>query len=257
LFVLQVIRFSLTSSSFPSSQSGIVNDWKGYLHLCQYTWDKLKIDPKEHKILLTEPPGNPKENRRKMLEVMLETYEFEAAKVQIQAMLVLYAQGLLTGVVVDSGDGVTHCVPVWEGLCPDKLIKRLNVAGLFHSLLALLSAPPYLFFLSLPFSLSLPFAGRHITRYLIKLLQHRGYNFNRSADFETVRQIKEKVCYVACDTELEKKLGLETTVLTQTYTLPDGRVIKVCFRTCFHSPFLLLTLVLFCCPGRPRALRGS
>jgi hypothetical protein len=58
-------------------------------------------------------------------------------------MLVLYAQGLLTGVVVDSGDGVTHIVPVWEGICPPLLIKRLNVAG------------------------------RHITRHLIKLLQVR------------------------------------------------------------------------------------
>jgi len=112
-------------------------------------------------------------------------------------MLVLYAQGLLTGVVVDSGDGVTHIVPVWEGICPPLLIKRLNVAG------------------------------RHMTRYLIKLLQLRGYAFNRSADFETVRQIKEKLCYVGYDLEVEQRLALETTVLIQTYTLPDGRVIKL------------------------------
>jgi len=111
--------------------------------------------------------------------------------------LVLYAQGLLTGVVVDSGDGVTHVVPVWEGICPPLLIKRLNVAG------------------------------RHITRHLIKLLQVRGYNFNRSADFETVRLIKEKLCYVGYDLEVEKRLALETTTLVQNYTLPDGRVIKV------------------------------
>jgi len=112
-------------------------------------------------------------------------------------MLVLYAQGLLTGVVLDSGDGVTHIVPVWEGICPPLLIKRLNVAG------------------------------RHITRYLIKLLQVRGYAFNRTADFETVRQIKEKVCYVGYDMEVERKLALETTVLMSTYELPDGRVIKI------------------------------
>jgi len=128
---------------------------------------------------------------------MLEKYQFEAAKVSIQAMLVLYAQGLLTGVVVDSGDGVTHVVPVWEGICPPHLIKRLNVAG------------------------------RHITRYLIKLLQVRGYAFNRSADFETVRQIKEKFCYVGYDLDVEQRLALETTVLMQSYTLPDGRVIKL------------------------------
>lgn len=188
---------ALLETSYPI-ENGIVRDWKGMINLYDYTFnERLKIDPKEHKILLTEPPMNPKENQKKMLQTMLETYQFEAAKVGVQAMLVLYAQGLLTGVVVDSGDGVTHIVPVWEGVVPQLLIKRLDVAG------------------------------RHITRYLIKLLQVRGYNFNKSADFETVRQIKEKHCYIGYDLDVEKRLGLETTVLMQSYTLPDGRVIKL------------------------------
>ena len=55
----------------------------------------------------------------------------------------------------------------------------------------------------------------------------RGYAFNRTADFETVRQIKEKLCYVAFDTQFENKLAHDTTVLVKTYELPDGRVIKV------------------------------
>jgi actin-related protein 2 len=188
---------ALLETSYPI-ENGVVRDWKGMCNLWDYTFfERLKIEPKEHKILLTEPPMNPKENQRKMLQCMFETYNFEAAKVGVQAMLVLYAQGLLTGVVVDSGDGVTHIVPVWEGVVPQLLIKRLDVAG------------------------------RHITRYLIKLLQVRGYSFNRSADFETVRQIKERCCYVGYDLDVEKRLGLETTVLMQSYTLPDGRVIKL------------------------------
>jgi len=175
-----------------------VKDWEGMKHLWDYTFsERMQIKPADHKVLLTEPPMNPKQNQEKMLQHMFEVYGFNGAKVNIQAMLVLYAQGLLTGVVVDSGDGVTHIVPVWEGICPPLLIKRLNVAG------------------------------RHMTRYLIKLLQLRGYAFNRSADFETVRQIKEKLCYVGYDLEVEQRLALETTVLIQTYTLPDGRVIKL------------------------------
>jgi len=189
---------ALLETSYPI-EAGIVRDWKGMINLYDYTfYERLGIkDCKDYKILLTEPPMNPKENQKKMLETMLEHYEFESAKVGIQAMLVLYAQGLLTGVVVDSGDGVSHIVPVWEGVVPQLLIKRLYVAG------------------------------RHITRYLIKLLQVRGYSFNRTADFETVRQIKEKCCYVGYDLDVEKRLGLETTVLMQSYTLPDGRVIKL------------------------------
>ena len=69
--------------------------------------------------------------------------------------------------------------------------------------------------------------GRHCTRYMIKLLQLRGYNLNRTADFDTVRDIKEKHCYVGYDLEVEKRLALETTSLMRTYELPDGRVIKI------------------------------
>lgn len=72
----------------------------------------LPADKSDYKVLLTEPPSNPKANKEKMMTHMLETYGFGACQVSIQAMLVLYAQGLLTGVVLDSGDGVTHVVPV-------------------------------------------------------------------------------------------------------------------------------------------------
>ena len=140
----------------------------------------------------------------------------------------------MTGVVVDSGDGVTHICPVVEGFGLSNLTRRLDVAG------------------------------RDITNYLIKLLFLRGYGespvrpripesllrfnpslalkqpfisflaFNKSADFDTVRQIKEKHCYVAYDVEQENKLAKETTVLVETYTLPDGREIKVIFQYSYY-----------------------
>lgn len=47
----------------------------------------------------------------------------------VQAVLTLYAQGLLTGVVVDSGDGVTHICPVYEGFAYNHLTRRLDIAG--------------------------------------------------------------------------------------------------------------------------------
>ena len=62
---------------------------------------------------------------------------------------------------------------------------------------------------------------------MIKLLLLRGYTFNKTADFDTVREIKEKLCYVAYDVEQEIKLERETTVLVEKYTLPDGREITV------------------------------
>jgi len=187
----------MLETSYPIT-NGIVQKWEDMIHLYNYTFgDRLKIDPKEHKIMLTEAAMNPKKNREKLVECMFETFGFNGVHCSIQAVLTLYAQGLLTGVVVDSGDGVTHIVPVYEGFALPQSIRRLDVAG------------------------------RHLTEYLIKLLLLRGYTFNRTADFEVVREIKEKVCYVGYDLELEKKLALETTTVTQSYTLPDGRVIKV------------------------------
>jgi actin-related protein 2 len=186
--------------------NGIVRNWDDICHVWDYTFnERLQCDPTQCKIMLTEAPMNPAMNRKKMIEIMFEKYGFMAAYISIQAVLVLYAQGLLTGVVCDSGDGVTHIVPVYEGFALPHLTRRLDVAG------------------------------RDVTRYLIKLLLLRGYAFNRTADFETVRQIKEKLCYVGYDLELEKRLALETTVLIDTYTLPDGRVIKV-GRERFEAP---------------------
>ncbi|KAI9199472.1 actin family [Polychytrium aggregatum] len=189
---------NLLQVSYPM-ENGIVRNWEDMYHLWAYTFqDKLGItDYKDHKILLTEPAMNPKKNREKMAEVMFERYGFNGLWIAIQAVLTLYAQGLQTGVVVDSGDGVTHIVPVYDGYALPNLTRRLDVAG------------------------------RDITRYLIKLLLLRGYAFNRTADFETVRQLKEAVCYIGYDLQLEAKLAAETTVLMESYTLPDGRVIKV------------------------------
>ena len=169
----------------------------------QHIWDhtfgpeKLNIDPTNSKVLLTEPPLNPLRNREKMIEVMFEKYGFDSVYIAIQAVLTLYSQGLLTGVVLDAGDGVSHICPVYEGFALPHLTRRLDIAG------------------------------RDITRYLIKLLLLRGYAFNQSADFETVRIMKEKLCYIAYNTQTEQKLALETTTLVEDYQLPDGRHIKV------------------------------
>jgi actin-related protein 2 len=179
-------------------ENGIVKRWDDMQHLWDYTfYEKMKIDPTGRKILLTEPPMNPVKNREHMAEVMFERYNFGGVYVAIQAVLALYAQGLSSGVVVDSGDGVTHIVPVYESTVLNHLTRRLDVAG------------------------------RDVTRNLISLLLRRGYALNRTADFETVRLIKEKLCYVSYDLALDQKLSEDTTTLVENYTLPDGRVIRV------------------------------
>lgn len=210
---------SMLELSYPM-ENGMVRNWEEMCHIWDYTFgeSKLNLDPTECKVLLTEPPMNPTKNREKLVEVMFEKYGFVGCHVAIQAVLTLYAQGLVTGIVLDSGDGVTHICPVYEGFSLPHITKRLDIAG------------------------------RDITRYLIKLMLLRGYAFNHTADFETVRIMKEQLCYVAHDIEEEQRLALETTVLVESYSLPDGRVVKLGGER-FEAPEILFQPHLANCEG--------
>jgi actin-related protein 2 len=87
---------SILQMSYPM-ENGIVRNWDDMYHVWDYTFnEKLKINPKECKILLTEPPMNPKKNREKMVEVMFEHYGFQGVYIAIQAVMTLYAQGTTT-----------------------------------------------------------------------------------------------------------------------------------------------------------------
>ncbi|KAG4300614.1 hypothetical protein PCANB_003089 [Pneumocystis canis] len=186
-------------------EHGIVVDWDDMERIWQFIYtEELKTVSEEHPVLLTEAPLNPRTNRDQAAQIFFETFNVPALFTSIQAVLSLYASGRTTGVVLDSGDGVTHAVPIYEGFAMPSAIRRIDIAG------------------------------RDVTEYLQLLLRKSGTVFCTSAEKEIVRTIKEKCSYVALDPRKEEKewIGISITggqnhPKGEEFKLPDGNVLRL------------------------------
>lgn len=154
---------------------GVVNDWTLMERYMSASINKyLRIDPEDNYFLLTEPPLNTPENREFTAEIMFETFNAKGLYIAVQAVLALAASWptrkiedrSLTGLVIDSGDGVTHCIPVAEGYVIGSCIKHI------------------------------PIAGRDVTYFIQEQLRERGEKVPPEMSYEVAKKIKEQYCYV-------------------------------------------------------------
>lgn len=166
-----------------------------------------------------EAPINPRQNRERTAEIFFETFNVPALLISIQAVLSLYATGRTTGIVLDSGDGVTQAVPIYEGFALPLAITRSDVAG------------------------------RDVSRYLKFLLRKEGLIFNTTAEFEVVKTIKEKICFLTSNPQRTYDDRASSVVVAPSggsgdidntsYVLPDGRTVEIGVAPRLRAPEIL------------------
>merc|ERR1712096_261546 len=165
------------STTYPV-RHGMVDNWDYMERMWQRSiFEYLKCEPEDHHFLLTEPPMNAPENREYTAEIMFETFGVGGLYIAVQAVLALAAswtskqvkQRTLTGTVVDSGDGVTHVIPVAEGYVIGSSIK------------------------------SIPIAGRDLSMFVQQLMRDREVGIPPEQSLETAKAVKERYSYVCPD----------------------------------------------------------
>jgi actin-related protein 3 len=175
---------------------GQVEDWtkmEQFWEQCLFKY--LRCEPEDHAVLLTEPPLNSPDNREFTAEVMFETFNVPYLYIGMQAMLAIAAswtnkgEHLLTGCVVDSGDGVTHVIPVIEGYPISNAIQHI------------------------------PVAGKEMTQFIADALKDREPQITADDRLEAAKAIKEKYCRVAKHPSVTfQKFDEDRSKFIETYT---------------------------------------
>lgn len=204
-----ISKLEIMNFTNPIRQGEIV-DWDKFENMMHYLlYNELKIVPEELSILITEPPLNPKETRAKLAETLFETFNIERIHIANSGMLGLYSYGKTSGLVLDSGYGLTSCVPVYEGY------------PLPHA------------------SLKMKLAGENLSEILLGMLHTQvGKGFKGIKGRLLADDIKEKLGYIALNAEDEEKHFSDDAEKHVEYKLPDGNNIKIGAELFKHSELL-------------------
>ena len=224
-------------------EHGIVKNWDDMTLIWEHTiTNGLRVAADEHSLMVTEAPLNPKANREQMISVAFDAFRVKSFYVGIQAVLAMFSAGRTTGIVVDSGDGVTHTVPIYETYSVPHAVKKIMLAG------------------------------RDITDELEKLMTECGWVSESTAQTQIVREIKEKLCYVSMNfaedmaakdeafkaPKDEAKIKAWKEKYCAEYVLPDGNTLALGTER-FRAPEIMFNPSLHgkSIPGVQKLVLGS
>lgn len=195
----------LTTLKYPI-QRGFTNSWVQMEELWDYSFEELSIQAEMHPMIVTCNAFTPQKHREKICEIMFETFKIPKLFVAIPGYLSLYTSGDNSGIVLESGEGVTNIIPVNEGIVSTQLATRF------------------------------PIAGKDITDYLLRLVLEKGYSFDPHQEKKIARHIKHSMCYTAFDFD-DELVGCkqEPETFEQSLDLNSGETIKLsseAFRAC-------------------------
>ncbi|KAL4662485.1 hypothetical protein H8957_014637 [Semnopithecus entellus] len=185
--------------SYPIERGRILN-WEGVQYLWSFVLENHKREHEVPPVIITETPLREPADRKKMLEILFELLHVPSVLLADQLQMSLYASGLLTGVVVDSGYGLTRVQPFHQG-------RPLPASGK-----------------------TLEFAGQDLSAYLLKSLFKEDCDRRSLFQLETVAITQMNKCYVpqnlgeALDFRERQKSGLDE---SNTYQLPDGSRVEL------------------------------
>ncbi|XP_057276722.1 actin-like protein 7A [Pezoporus wallicus] len=186
---------SISSARTNPVRHGTVVDWNSVRDILKCIFKvEMKIQPEDHAVLMSVPPLCSTTDKGKYAEMLFEGLHMPAIHLAYQSHLSMYSYGKTSALVVESGHGVSHVVPIYEGYILHSITGKVD------------------------------YAGSDITCYLMKLLNESGNAFTEH-QLNTIQDLKEKCCYTSLDLKHDLSLPVEKQQVD--YKLPDGHFITV------------------------------
>ena len=168
---------------------GIVTDWDEMEDFWGFVFEKeLGIAKQCHlPMLITEVPHNPKCNREKMGQILMEKFDVTSLCFYDPATLALFESGRTTGIVLDVGHGVAHTSVLFDGYKIEEATRRVDLGGY------------------------------DVNMQLIQSLLAIGYCFSTHKEMQHIDNLKQNLSLLFMFGEL-----VDFNLSDKNYTLPDG-----------------------------------